>query len=83
MKEVLEFGIPDTWRMYMTITRFIPANETPNKIVNFCRELEGIESEHGSLDVIGISKKSTKKSSIKETRSSCSPAKAQFQEMLS
>ena len=48
----------------MTITRFIPANETPNKIVNFCRELEGIESEHGSLDVIGIQKKSTRKSPV-------------------
>ena len=64
LKEVLEFGIPETWRMYMTITRFIPANETPVKIVNFCRELEGIESEHGSLDVIGISKKSTRRSPV-------------------
>ena len=64
LKEVLEFGIPDTWRMYMTITRFIPANETPDKIVNFCQELEGIESKHGSLDVIGVHKKSTRKSSV-------------------
>ena len=49
--------------MYMTITRFIPANETPVKIVNFCHELEGIKSKHGSLDMIGVSKNSTKKSS--------------------
>ena len=61
LKEVLEFGIPETWRMHMTITRFISANEKPASIVNFCRELEGIEQEHGSLDVIGTFKKSPKK----------------------
>ena len=45
----------------MTITRFISANENPASIVNFCRELEGIEQEHGNLDVIGIFKNSLKK----------------------
>ena len=45
----------------MTITRFISANEDPASIVNFCQELEGIEQEHRSLDVIGIFKNSPKK----------------------
>ena len=48
--------------MYITIKGFILDNEMPVKIVNFCQELEGIESKNGSLDVIGISKNPTKKS---------------------
>ena len=72
LKEILEFGIPETWRMYMTITRFISANETPASIVNFCRDLEGIEAEHGSLDVIGVFKDKPKKK-VKSSRKQDSP----------
>ena len=64
VKEILEIGIPETWRMYMTITRFISANETPASIVNFCRDLEGIEAEHKSLGVIGVFNDKKKKSKL-------------------
>ena len=54
LKQVFEYGLPKTWSMQMTLTRFVPMDRTPPKLVAFCRELEGIEAEHGSLDVIGV-----------------------------
>ena len=40
--------------MQMTITCFEPGNKSPAQIVPFCGDMEGLEAERGSLDVIGI-----------------------------
>ena len=57
LKEVLEFGIPEVWRMHMKLTRFEPTNESAAEIVSYCRDLEGVEAEHGNLDVMGVYEK--------------------------
>ena len=43
--------------MHMKLTRFEPTNETAAEIVSYCRDLEGVEAEHGNLDVMGVYEK--------------------------
>ena len=54
LKEILEFGLPNKWRTQMIFSCFIPVERTFQEIVDYCRELESIEAEHGSLSIIGI-----------------------------
>ena len=68
LKEILEFGLPNKWRTQMIFSRFIPAERTFQEIVDYCRELEGIEAKHGSLSIIGIPDK-PKKTKTKRKRS--------------
>ena len=54
LKEILEFALPKTWRMHMTLSRFICTESTVKEILDFCKEIEGLEAEHGSLSVVGV-----------------------------
>lgn len=71
IKEILEFVLPKTWRVHMTLSQFKCNEKTPKEILDFCREIEGIESEHGSLAVAGVRdnrKPQTTKTSTKTSR---------------
>ena len=52
--EILEFALPNTWRMHMTLSRFICSEQSIKSILNHCKEIEGLEAEHGSLTVAGV-----------------------------
>ena len=53
----------------MTLSRFICTDKSVKKILNFCKDIEGLEAEHGSLSVVGVhDPKKTKKASIRIKR---------------
>ncbi len=52
--EILEFALPNTWRMHMTLAQFVCSEKSPTDILNLCKEIEGIEAEHGDLSVTGV-----------------------------
>ena len=69
--EILEFSLPKTWRMHMTLSRFICTEKSVKEILDFCKEIEGLEAEHGSLSVVGVPDprpKSTTSSGTKRKR---------------
>ena len=71
VKEILEFALPKTWRVHMTLSQFKCEDKTPKEILDFCKEIEGIEAEHGSLAVAGVRdnrKPQSTKTSTKTTR---------------
>ena len=65
----------------MIFSRFIPAERTFQEIVDYCRELEGIEAQHGSLSIIGIPDK-PKKTKTKRKRSESDNVLKYFQSLL-
>ena len=54
LKEILEFALPKTWRVHMTLSRFMCDEKTAKDILDFCKDIEGLEAEHGSLAVAGV-----------------------------
>ena len=54
LKEILEFALPKTWRVHMTLSRFLCTDKTSKEILEFCKEIEGLEAEHGSLAIAGV-----------------------------
>ena len=49
LKEILEFGLPKSWQIHMTLCQFKCLEKSAKEILNFCKEIEGVEKEHGSL----------------------------------
>ena len=50
-KEILEYMLPGIWRTHMKILMFDCANKNTTEIVAFCKNIEGVETEHGSLGI--------------------------------
>jgi len=68
MKEILEFALPKTWRVHMTLSQFICDEKTPKEILEFCKNIEGLEAEHGSLAVAGVTDNRKSPSTKNSTR---------------
>lgn len=71
LKEILEFALPKTWRVHMTLSQFICDEKTPKEILDFCKDIEGLEAEHGSLAVAGVTdnrRSSTPKTNSRSSR---------------
>ena len=64
LKEILEFALPKTWRVHMTLSRFMCDEKKPKDILDFCKGIEGLEAEHGSLAVAGVTDNRKSKLSI-------------------
>ena len=49
LKEILEFGLPRAWQVHMTLCQFKCFEKSTKEILNFCKEIKGVEKQHGSL----------------------------------
>ena len=54
----------------MTLSRFNCSDKSIKDILEFCKEIEGLESEHGSLAIAGVPNSKTSPSIPKSNRDS-------------
>ena len=52
--EILEFALPNTWRMHMTLGSFVCSEKTSREILNHCKEIKGLEAELGNFSSTGV-----------------------------
>ena len=52
--EILEFALPNTWQMHMTLGCFVCSEKTSREILNHCKEIEGLEAELRNLSGAGV-----------------------------
>ena len=51
IKEIFEFALPVNWRQQMILARFDPTEQPIKEVLDFCKDIEGIEAEHGDLSI--------------------------------
>ena len=55
--EILEFPLPSTWRMHVTLARFDPQDQTVKETLDYCEEIKVIKAEFISLAPMGVNNK--------------------------
>ena len=54
LKTILEFALPNTWHMHMTLSQHIILDKTVKQTLDFLKEIKGLEAKHGSLSIVGV-----------------------------